>query len=194
MNRICVFCGSKTGNSPLFLEAAVQLGRVLAERGLELVYGGASIGLMGAVADSVMAGGGKVVGVIPEAMASKEVAHDGLTEMHVVSSMHERKSMMARLADAFVALPGGFGSFEELLEMITWAQLGIHRKPVGILNVSGYYDPLIQLFEGAIEAGFIKPRNRQLYVIEREADRLLRTLLAHKLPEVKRWIAERETW
>ncbi len=194
MNRICVFCGSKTGNSPLFLEAAVQLGRVLAERGLELVYGGASIGLMGAVADSVMAGGGKVVGVIPEAMASKEVAHDGLTEMHVVSSMHERKSMMARLADAFVALPGGFGSFEELLEMITWAQLGIHRKPVGILNVSGYYDPLIQLFEGAIEAGFIKSRNRQLYVIEREADRLLQTLLAHKLPEVKRWITERETW
>ncbi len=193
MNRICVFCGSKTGNSPLFLETAIQLGRVLAERGLELVYGGASIGLMGAVADSVMAGGGKVVGVIPEAMASKEVAHDGVTEMHVVSSMHERKSMMARLADAFVALPGGFGSFEELLEMITWAQLGIHRKPVGILNVNGYYDPLIQLFEGAIEAGFIKPRNRQLFVIEQEADRLLQTLLAHKPPEVKRWITERET-
>ncbi len=192
MNRICVFCGSKTGNSPLFLEAAIQLGRVLAERGLDLVYGGASIGLMGAVADSVLTGGGKVVGVIPEAMASKEVAHDGLTEMHVVSSMHERKSMMARLADAFVALPGGFGSFEELLEMITWAQLGIHRKPVGILNVAGYYDPLIQLFEGAIEAGFIKPRNRQLFVIEQEADRLLQTLLAHKLPEVKRWITERE--
>ena len=192
MNRICVFCGSKTGNSPLFLEAAIQLGRVLAERGLDLVDGGASIGLMGAVADSVLTGGGKVVGVIPEAMASKEVAHDGLTEMHVVSSMHERKSMMARLADAFVALPGGFGSFEELLEMITWAQLGIHRKPVGILNVAGYYDPLIQLFEGAIEAGFIKPRNRQLFVIEQEADRLLQTLLAHKLPEVKRWITERE--
>ena len=193
MNRICVFCGSKTGNSPLFLEAATELGRFLAERGLDLVYGGASIGLMGAVADSVMAGGGRVVGVIPEAMASKEVAHEGLTEMHVVSSMHERKSMMARLADAFVALPGGFGSFEELLEMITWAQLGIHRKPVGILNVSGYYDPLIQLFEGAIEAGFIKPSNRKLFVIEQEADRLLQTLLAHRLPEVKRWITERET-
>ena len=193
MNRICVFCGSKTGNSPLFLEAATELGRLLAERGLDLVYGGASIGLMGAVADSVMAGGGRVVGVIPEAMASKEVAHEGLTEMHVVSSMHERKSMMARLADAFVALPGGFGSFEELLEMITWAQLGIQRKPVGILNVSGYYDPLIQLFENAIEAGFIKARNRQLFVIDQEADRLLQTLLAHRLPEVKRWITERET-
>ncbi len=193
MNRICVFCGSKTGNSPLFLETAIQLGRVLAERGLDLVYGGASIGLMGAVADSVMAGGGKVVGVIPEAMASKEVAHDCLTEMHVVSSMHERKSMMARLADAFVALPGGFGSFEELLEMITWAQLGIHRKPVGILNVGGYYDPLIQLFERAIEEGFIKPRNRKLFVIEQEPDRLLQTLVAHRLPEVKRWITERET-
>ena len=193
MNRICVFCGSKTGNSPLFLEAATELGRFLAERGLDLVYGGASIGLMGAVADSVMAGGGRVIGVIPEAMASKEVAHEGLTEMHVVSSMHERKSMMARLADAFVALPGGFGSFEELLEMITWAQLGIHRKPVGILNVSGYYDPLIQLFENAIEAGFIKPKNRQLFVIDQEADRLLQTLLAQELPEVKRWITERET-
>ncbi len=193
MNRICVFCGSKTGSEPLFLEMAIRLGQVLAERGLDLVYGGASIGLMGAVADSVIAGGGKVVGVIPEAMSSKEVAHDGLTEMHVVSSMHERKSMMARLADAFVALPGGFGSFEELLEMITWAQLGIHRKPVGILNVSGYYDPLIQLFERAIEEGFIKPRNRQLFVIEREPDRLLQTLVAHRLPEVKRWITERET-
>ena len=193
MNRICVFCGSKTGNSPLFLEAATELGRFLAERGLDLVYGGASIGLMGAVADSVMAGGGRVIGVIPEAMASKEVAHEGLTEMHVVSSMHERKSMMARLADAFVALPGGFGSFEELLEMITWAQLGIHRKPVGILNVSGYYDPMIQLFENAIEAGFIKPKNRQLFVIDQEADRLLQTLLAQELPEVKRWITERET-
>ncbi len=193
MNRICVFCGSKTGSNPVFLETAKQLGRVLAERGLDLVYGGASIGLMGAVADSVMGGGGRVVGVIPEAMATKEVAHDGLTEMHVVSSMHERKSVMARLADGFVALPGGFGSFEELLEMITWAQLGIHRKPVGILNVSGYYDPLIQLFERAIEEGFIKPRNRQLVVVEQEPDELLQTLLAHKLPEVKRWITERET-
>ena len=193
MNRICVFCGSKTGSDPLFLEIAKQLGRVLAVRGLHLVYGGASIGLMGAVADSVIASGGRAVGVIPEAMATKEVAHEGLTEMHVVSSMHERKSMMARLADGFVALPGGFGSFEELLEMITWAQLGIHRKPVGILNVSGYYDPLIQLFERAIEEGFIKPRNRQLFVVEQGPDELLETLLAHKLPEVKRWITERET-
>ncbi len=193
MNRICVFCGSKMGINPRFLETAIQLGRVLAERRLDLVYGGASIGLMGAVADSVMAGGGKVVGVIPEAMASKEVAHDGLTEMHVVSSMHERKSMMARLADAFVALPGGFGSFEELLEMITWAQLGIHQKPVGILNVSGYYDPLIQLFERAIEEDFIRPSNRQLFLVDQEPDRLIQTLLTHKLPEVKRWITERET-
>ena len=193
MNRICVFCGSKMGINPRFLETAIQLGRVLAERRLDLVYGGASIGLMGAVADSVMAGGGKVVGVIPEAMASKEVAHNGLTEMHVVSSMHERKSMMARLADAFVALPGGFGSFEELLEMITWAQLGIHQKPVGILNVSGYYDPLIQLFERAIEEDFIRPSNRQLFLVDQEPDRLIQTLLTHKLPEVKRWITERET-
>jgi len=193
MNRICVFCGSKMGINPRFLETAIQLGRVLAERRLDLVYGGASIGLMGAVADSVMAGGGKAVGVIPEAMASKEVAHDGLTEMHVVSSMHERKSMMARLADAFVALPGGFGSFEELLEMITWAQLGIHQKPVGILNVSGYYDPLIQLFERAIEEDFIRPSNRQLFLVDQEPDRLIQTLLTHKLPEVKRWITERET-
>jgi len=181
------------GINPRFLETAIQLGRVLAERRLDLVYGGASIGLMGAVADSVMAGGGKVVGVIPEAMASKEVAHDGLTEMHVVSSMHERKSMMARLADAFVALPGGFGSFEELLEMITWAQLGIHQKPVGILNVSGYYDPLIQLFERAIEEDFIRPSNRQLFLVDQEPNRLIQTLLTHKLPEVKRWITERET-
>ena len=181
------------GNNPLFLEKAIQLGRVLAGRGLDLVYGGASIGLMGAVADSVMAGGGKVVGVIPEAMASKEVVHDGLTEMHVVSSMHERKSMMARLADAFVALPGGFGSFEELLEMITWAQLGILQKPLGILNLSGYYDPLIQLFERAIAEDFIRPSNRQLFLVDEEPDRLLQTLLSHKLPEVKRWITERKT-
>ena len=193
MNRICVFCGSKTGTNPLFLETAVELGRVLAQRGLGLVYGGASIGLMGAVADSVMGCGGRVVGVIPEAMATKEVAHEGLSEMHVVSSMHERKSMMARLADGFVALPGGFGSFEELLEMITWAQLGIHRKPVAILNVSGYYDPLIQLFERAIEEGFIKPRNRQLVVVKQEPDELLETLLTHELPVVKRWITEQGT-
>ena len=193
MNRICVFCGSKTGTNPLFLKTAVELGRVLAQRGLGLVYGGASIGLMGAVADSVMGCGGRVVGVIPEAMATKEVAHEGLSEMHVVSSMHERKSMMARLADGFVALPGGFGSFEELLEMITWAQLGIHRKPVAILNVSGYYDPLIQLFERAIEEGFIKPRNRQLVVVKQEPDELLETLLTHELPVVKRWITEQGT-
>ena len=193
MNRICVFCGSKTGTNPLFMKTAVELGRLLAECGLDLVYGGARIGLMGAVADSVLAGGGRVVGVVPEAMATKEVVHEGLSEIHVVSSMHERKSMMARLADGFVALPGGFGSFEELLEMITWAQLGIHRKPVAILNVSGYYDSLIQLFERAIEEGFIKPRNRQLVVVEEEPDRLLQTLLTHKLPEVKRWITEQET-
>ena len=175
------------------MKTAVELGRLLAECGLDLVYGGARIGLMGAVADSVLAGGGRVVGVVPEAMATKEVVHEGLSEIHVVSSMHERKSMMARLADGFVALPGGFGSFEELLEMITWAQLGIHRKPVAILNVSGYYDSLIQLFERAIEEGFIKPRNRQLVVVEEEPDRLLQTLLTHKLPEVKRWITEQET-
>ena len=160
---------------------------------MDLIYGGGSIGLMGAVADSVLSGGGKVVGVIPKAMATKEVAHEGLTEMYVVSSMHERKAMMARLADAFVALPGGFGTFEELLEMITWVQLGIHQKPVGILNVNGYFDNLVGLFEKAIEEGFIREKNRQLAVVETEPRRLLELLHSHRIPVVKKWITEEET-
>src|ERR1051326_7718022 len=147
IQRICVFCGSSRGGNPVYAEAARRLGAALAERGIGLVYGGGQIGLMGIVADAVMAAGGEGIGGIPEALALKEVAHEGLTELRVVGSMHERKALMADLAHAFIAMPGGFGTFEEFCEIVTWAQLGMHTKPCGLLNVNGFYDPLLALFD-----------------------------------------------
>ena len=155
MRRVCVFCGSKVGHNSLYRDTAQTLGKLLVKGGLGLVYGGGSVGLMGVIADTVLAAGGEVIGVIPEMLATTELLHTGVQQMHRMHSMHARKAKMAELSDAFIALPGGYGTFEELLEMITWAQLGIHRKPVGLLNVAGYYDPLVQFVDHAIAEGFI---------------------------------------
>ena len=176
MSRICVFCGSKTGERPLYADVAGRLGRRLASRGYDLVYGGGATGLMGVVADSILEAGGQAIGVIPRSMATREVAHPGLTRMHVVGTMHERKAMMAELSDAFIALPGGYGTFEELLETITWAQLGIHRKPVGLLNAGGYFNPLVEMFDRAVQEGFVRPRYRSLCRVGADVDELLSEL------------------
>lgn len=191
--RICVFCGSSSGRDPRFAAAARDLGQALATRGCDLVYGGGQVGLMGVVADAVLAAGGRVIGVIPEILATKELLHSGATEMHVVESMHARKALMARKADAFIALPGGFGTFEETLEMITWGQLGIHQKPLGLLNVLDFYRPLVEFIDHAIEAGFIRPEQRDLVVTADSAERLLDRLQTHRLPVVRKWIRPDET-
>jgi hypothetical protein len=186
--RFCVFCGSNHGVRPAYREAAEELARLLVARGDGIVYGGGSVGLMGRLADAALAAGGEVIGVIPETLATRELAHAGLSQMHVVGSMHTRKALMAELADAFIALPGGFGTFEELLEIVTWAQLGIHRKPIGVLNVAGYYDPLVQLVEHACREGLVREENRGLFVIAEEPASLLERMAAQRPPEVPKWI------
>ncbi|MGP6190177.1 MAG: TIGR00730 family Rossman fold protein [Vulcanimicrobiaceae bacterium] len=175
--RICVFCGSHEGNRPEFRETAKLVGRLLAERGLGIVYGGGRVGLMGALADAALAAGGRVIGVIPEALAAREVAHRSVSELHVVGSMHERKALMAALADAFVALPGGFGTLEELFEVITWRQLGFHEKPCGLLNVEGYFDRLIAFMDDAVDNGFVHPPDRAALVESCDAAALIDKLL-----------------
>jgi len=182
VRRICVFCGSSPGRRPAFAAAASELGARLAAERIGLVYGGGSVGLMGTVADAALAAGGEVVGVIPEALAGKEVAHTGLTRLHVVKSMHERKALMAEMADAFVALPGGFGTLDELFEAITWGQLGIHRKPIGLLDVEGYFAPLLAFVDRAVGDGFIRPPYRELFVVRATVDGLLAALARHAPP------------
>ena len=162
MERICVFCGSNYGDAPDYQAAAAGLGRLLAERGFALVYGGSNVGLMGRLADAVLESGGHAIGVIPRSLVEREVAHRGLSDLRIVETMHERKALMAELADAFIAMPGGYGTFDELCEILTWAQLGIHSKPVGLLNILGYWDPFLGFLDHAVEAGFLKPAHRQL--------------------------------
>jgi len=188
MKTICVYCGSSPGRQQVYAEAARALGRALLARGLGLVYGGASIGLMGVLADTVLAGGGRVVGVIPQALARREVAHAGLTELIVTASMHERKTRMAELSDGFIALPGGIGTFEELFEIWTWAQLGIHHKPVGLLNVAGYFDALLSFLDHATQEQFLKASQRQLLLAECEAPALLTRMTAARLAARKAWL------
>jgi uncharacterized protein (TIGR00730 family) len=188
MNRICVFCGSNFGFREQYADAARALGRALVDRGLGLVYGGGCVGLMGTIADAVMKAGGEVVGVIPDALVERELAHGDVSKLIVVRSMHERKAKMAELADAFIAMPGGFGTFEEFCEILTWAQLGLHRKPCGILNVDGYYDPLLALFDHAVSEGFLRPGNRLLVVQETDPHRLLDTLMNYIPPQTEKWI------
>jgi uncharacterized protein (TIGR00730 family) len=188
MKRLCVFCGSSPGNDPRYLEAARATGRLLAERGLGLVYGGGSVGLMGAVADAALAAGGEVIGVIPQVLAIRELAHRSLTTLHVVGSMHERKALMAELADGFVALPGGMGTLEELSEVLTWAQLGLHRRPVGLLDVAGYYRPLAQFFDQAVTAGFLRPAHRQLLLVGEAPGPLVDALTAWRGPVLEQVI------
>ena len=182
MKRICVFCGSQVGTNPLYRQAAQELGHLLVQRGYGLVYGGGHVGLMGVIADAVLQGGGEVIGVIPEAMVARELAHRGVTQLYVVASMHERKARMAELAEAFIALPGGYGTLEEFFEVVTWAQLGIHRKPIGLLNVAGYFDALATLVEHTITEGFIRPEHRQLVVLAEHPHALLETLTHHTVP------------
>jgi uncharacterized protein (TIGR00730 family) len=194
IERICVFCGSRPGARPEYLDAARRLGSLLAERGIGLVYGGASVGIMGAVANAVLKGGGEVVGVIPRAMVDRELAHDHLTELRIVNSMHERKALMAELSDAVIALPGGFGTFEELFETITWSQLGIHRKGIGVLNVHGFYDGMISLIEHAIEEQFALTEHRALVLDAPEPEALLDLILSHEPPPpVNRWLSPDQT-
>lgn len=192
IQRVCVFCGSSPGDGPGYLAAAEALGKELLARGLGLVFGGAGVGLMGRIADTVLAGGGEVVGVMPSALVDREVAHPGLSELRVVDSMHERKALMADLADAFIALPGGLGTIEELLEALTWAQLGIHRKPCGILNVEGYFDPLMTFLDLAADRRFINPNHRSLLLDSDDAGRLLDLLEASEPPQTDKaaWIFE----
>jgi len=191
MKRVCVFCGSSPGNDPVYLASAKEVGRALARRGLGLVYGGGSVGLMGALADAALEAGGEVVGVIPKALQLRELAHAGLTSLHVVSSMHERKAKMAELAHAFMALPGGMGTLEEFAEVLTWAQLGLHARPCGLLDVGGYYRPLISFFDRAVEQGFVREEHRKLVLVADRPDALLDQFLAWKPPAVEKWIDSR---
>jgi uncharacterized protein (TIGR00730 family) len=171
--RICIFTGSRRGTSPAYAEAAKRLAHDLVERGFGLVYGGGNVGLMNVIADTVLELGGHITGVIPNALVSKEVAHLGLSDLRVVNSMHERKALMAELSDGFIALPGGIGTMEEFFEVLSWAQLGIHNKPCGLLNVSGYYDPLIQFLDHAVAEDFVKPKHRALLIVESRPATLL---------------------
>jgi uncharacterized protein (TIGR00730 family) len=173
LRRICVFCGSSLGTSPAYRQAALTIGHLLCRRGIELVYGGGNVGLMGVVANACLSEGGRVIGVIPQALADKELAHAGLTELRVVSSMHERKSVMADLSDAFLSLPGGFGTWEEFFEVLTWSQLGIQRKACGVLNVEGYYDPLLAMADRAAAEGFVRDAHRDLLLADADPERLL---------------------
>jgi len=182
-----VFCGSSPGNDPAYLAAARATGTELARRGLTLVYGAGSVGLMGAVADAALAAGGSVVGVIPEHLMGVEVDHRGLTELHVVESMHARKALMAQRSDAFVALPGGFGTIEEVVEILTWSQLGLHRKGVGFLDVAGYYTPLLRFFQQAVAAGFVREANLTLYEADSEIGPLLDALARWEPVTTTKW-------
>ena len=188
LKRICIYCGSNSGSLPAYAEAARELGTMLAQRGLGLVYGGGSVGLMGIVADAVLAAGGDVIGVIPEMLAKKEIAHFGLSDLRIVSTMHERKALMVDLADAFIALPGGFGTLEEFCEVLTWAQLGLHRKPHGLLNVTGFYDSLLAFLDHAVAQSFIRPDHRALILTEKDPARLLDMLAQAHPPTLHKWI------
>lgn len=192
MKRVCVFCASSPGARPEYRSVAEKLGCELARRRIGLVYGGGNIGLMGVVADAALAAGGEVFGVIPENLMARELGHSGLTRLHVVGSMHERKALMADLSDAFIALPGGFGTLEEFCEVLTWSQLGLHAKPCGILNVLRYYDPLLAMFDNAVRERFLKPQNRELVLARECVGDLLDALEQWQPVAVEKWL-DRET-
>ena len=174
IRRICVFCGSSMGRQDCYAQAADSLAVHLVQCGIGIVYGGAGRGLMGRLADTALAAGGEVIGVMPRTMVDREIAHQGLSELHIVGSMHERKALMGELSEAFIAMPGGFGTFEEFCEVLTWSQLGIQNKPCGLLNVSGYYDPLLRLFDDAVAEGFLKPENRALVIASDNVEALVK--------------------
>jgi len=188
MKRVCVFTGSSGGARPEYRDAADALGRLLAERGIGVVYGGARVGLMGTLADAALAAGGEVVGVIPAALVAKEVAHSGLTDLRVVESMHERKALMSDLADAFIAMPGGWGTLEEFFEVLTWAQLGLHRKPCGLLNVHGYFDRLLSFLAHTVAEGFVRPEYTAMIALAATPEELLDRLASSTPPVVEKWL------
>jgi uncharacterized protein (TIGR00730 family) len=192
MKSVCVYCGSSFGAKPVYTEAAKAFGRTLVAAGLTLVYGGGRVGLMGAIADEVLSAGGRAVGVIPELLVSKEVGHNGLTELHVVPDMHQRKKMMADLSDAFVALPGGAGTLEELFEVYTWAQLGYHQKPIALFNIDGYYNPLIKMLAHTVEEGFMQRTYFDILQIDTGADELIGKLMRYHPPRRDKWAQKRD--
>jgi len=192
LNRICVFCGSNMGSKPAYRDAAVEMGQSLTSRGIELVYGGGNIGLMGVLADTMLDAGGRVIGVIPESLMAKEVGHQGLTKLRIVGSMHERKALMADLSDGFIALPGGYGTFEEFCEVVTWSQLGLHAKPCGVLNVEGYYDPLLELFDRAVIEQFLRVENRKLVLEDANPKQLLQKMAEFVPAPADKWIGKVE--
>ncbi|MDQ7859126.1 MAG: TIGR00730 family Rossman fold protein [Armatimonadota bacterium] len=192
MKRVCVFCGASPGLRPVYAEAARTLGYLLVSRGAGLVFGGGRVGLMGVVADAVLAAGGEAVGVIPRALVAKEVAHEGLTALHVVDTMHERKALMVDLADGFVALPGGVGTLDELSEVLSWAQLGLHRKPCGVLNVDGYFDALLAMLDRGVADGFIRAEDRAFLLVDDAPALLLDRMSAHRPAPVPRWVRREE--
>jgi uncharacterized protein (TIGR00730 family) len=188
VRSVCVFCGSSSGTEPAYEAAARATGRTLADRGITLVYGGGHVGLMGVVADAALGAGGEVVGVIPRALLEREIAHTGLTDQRVVDSMHERKALMSDLSEGFVALPGGTGTLEEFFEVLTWAQLGEHRKPCGLLNADGYYDPLLSVFDHMVAKGLLSEEHRSMVLVETEPEPLLEAFERYRPPEVPKWI------
>ena len=188
MRRICVFCGSSPGRSPAYAQAAVELGQTLIARGLGLVYGGASVGLMGKLADTVLQAGGEVIGVIPDTLIRYEVAHRGLPDLRVVRSIAERKTMMAELSDGFISLPGGTGTLDEMTEMLTWSQLGEHDKPSGLLDVDGFYSNLIAFLDHAVEERFLRPEHRAMLIVETSANALLDRFESYAAPKLEKWI------
>jgi uncharacterized protein (TIGR00730 family) len=188
MKRIAVFCGSNKGVRPAYAEAAEKLGRQLAQKGIELVYGGGCVGLMGIVADAALQGGGHVIGVIPEKLVIKDVVHEGLPDLRVVKNMHERKALIAELADGFIALPGGYGTYEEFCEILAWAQLGYHQKPFGMLDVAGFYRGVLAFFDHATQEGFIRPKHRELVIVEEDEAKLLRRMESFRAATEEKWI------
>jgi uncharacterized protein (TIGR00730 family) len=192
MKRICVFCGSSAGSQPEYRACAEQLGAELTRRKIGLVYGGGNVGLMGEIADSVLEAGGEAIGVIPEHLMTREIGHDRLTKLHIVRSMHERKALMADLSDAFIALPGGFGTLEEFFEVLTWSQLGLHAKPCGIVNALAYYAPLLRMLDHAVDERFLKPQNRALLIARETPSDLLQAFEDWRPVHVEKWL-DRDT-
>lgn len=190
--RICVYLGSSAGINPLYREAAHQFGTLLAKRGIGLVYGGGMVGLMGVVADAACAAGGEVIGVIPEALRAREHDHQGITELHVVKTMHERKAMMANLSDGFVTLPGGIGTFEEMFEAWCWTQLGYHNKPVGLLDVNGFYSGLGQFIDNVVDEGFLQPRHRAMLIVEKDPEAMIDRIVNFVPPENEHWLGAQD--
>lgn len=188
MKRITVFCGSSMGNKEVFKTKAIRLGKALVQRKIDLVYGGAKVGIMGVIADAVLQEGGKVTGVLPRFLQAKELAHEGLTDLILVDTMHERKTKMNELSDGMLALPGGFGTLEELFEILTWGQLGLHKKPVAILNINGFYDSLIQLIQVMVDNGFLKQLNREMLLTDENIDKILDKMENYEAPELLKWL------